>query len=78
MTVHALVPQYALSVLSYSECKITKNFQQTSTPPPPKKKKKKIARYSTYLKVYQNVMFMVFRARIYMEMNNLRVGELRC
>ena len=42
MTVHALVPQYALSVLSYSECKITKNFQQTPTPPPPPKKEKKL------------------------------------
>ena len=75
MTVHALVPQYALSVLSYSECKIAKNSQQTPPPPP---KKKKIAGYSTDLNVYQNVMFMVFRARIYMEMNNLRVGEVRC
>ena len=32
----------------------------------------------SYLKVFQNVMFIVFCTGIYMEMNNLRVGELRC
>ena len=29
MTVHALVPKCALSVLSYSECEIVKKFQLT-------------------------------------------------
>ena len=31
----------------------------------------------SYLKVFQNVMFIVFCTRIYMEINNLRVGELK-
>ena len=32
----------------------------------------------SYLKVFQNVMFIVFCTGIYMEMNNVRVGELSC
>ena len=31
----------------------------------------------SYWKVFQNNMFILFCTRIYMEMNNLRVGELR-
>ena len=32
----------------------------------------------SYLKVFQNVTLIVFCTGIYMEKNNLRVGELRC
>ena len=31
----------------------------------------------SYLKLFQNNMFILFCTRIYMEMNNLRVGELK-
>ena len=33
--------------------------------------------HQSYLKLFQNNMFILFCTRIYMEMNNLRVGELK-
>ena len=32
----------------------------------------------SYLNVFQNNIFILFCTRIHMEMDNLRVGELRC
>ena len=45
MTVHGLVPQCALSVLSFSECKIAKIFQGFA--PDPTRHPPKITEYGT-------------------------------